>query len=251
MTIAELLIALSVVIIILGVTQLILWRANQTWRRISGDQSAGTQLQKAEGWLRRDLALAAYEGVRMAPGLTNLSGSDGDALWFLSALDPVTGEFVRNSDGTPRWQRNILYYSVVPSNLANAEFQGPGIDIGGYEVSYPYKLLVRKQIDFNAPTTNADTEELITNIAPYLERPNGLVFPSNDAEKVTLVANHFLSFRATPNDALRSVAVVLQAAGLEEARREFPIGARSLLDVRFLMERRMEIFPENRITSPP
>jgi hypothetical protein len=204
--------------------------------------------------LRRDLGLAAYEAVRVAPGPTSLLGRDGDALWFLSAIDPATGQFVRNADGTPRWQRNILYYTVVPNGLDNADFQGAGIDVNGYEASYPYKLLVRKQIDWGTPTAAGDstaTEELISDITPFLERPQGLAFTANDCEQVGLAANHLLSFQATPNNQLRSVRVTLQAAGLEEARKEFPIGARDLLDARFLLERRMEIFPENRIVIPP
>jgi hypothetical protein len=189
----------------------------------------------------------------VAPGVVSLTGSDGDALWFLSAVDPLTGDFVRNDDGSPRWQRNILYYPVVPNGLADVEFQGSGVDDNGYEVSYPYKLLVRKQIDFGAPTLAGDPaqeEELITDITPYLERPQNLTFPANDCETVNLTANHFLSFRATLVPELRSVRFVLQAAAIEEARREFPLGTKSLLDPRFLMERQFEIFPENRTTLP-
>lgn len=248
-TIVESLIALSVVAVILGLTVLFLAQATESWRRVSGDQSAGLQLQKAEGWLRRDLELTAYETVRVAPGMANLNGSDGDALWFLSALDPATGQFLRNPDGTPRWQRNILYYSVVPSNLGGTDFEGAGLNVNGYESSYPYKVLVRKQIDFGESTGPDDTEQLITNIQPYLERPNGLEFASNDAE-VTLVAHHLLSFRAVPEDALRGVLLTLQAAGLEQARKAFPIGSQSLLDARFLLERRIEIFPANRLLGP-
>lgn len=245
-------ISLSVLVAILAITHLIFSRIQQTWNRVSGDQGAGAQLQKAEGWLRRDLALASFDGMRVAPGPTSLSGKDGDAVWFLSAIDPTTGQFVRHSDGTPHWQRNILYYSVVPRNLADAEFQGSGMAVGGYEVSYPYKLLVRKQIDFGTPTSTSSTvsEEMIPDITPYLERPDGLDFKANDCEEVTVTANHLLGFQAGPDPALRSLRVVLQAAGMEEARREFAIGTRTLTDPRFLLERRMEIFPENRMSPP-
>lgn len=253
LTLVELMISLTVLVAILAITHFIFTRINQTWNRVSGDQGAGAQLQKAEGWLRRDLALASFEGMRVAAGPTSLSGKDGDAVWFLSAIDPSTGQFLRNSDGTPHWQRNILYYSVVPGNLADAQFQGSGMAKGGYEVSYPYKLLVRKQIDFGTPTTAGSTtsEELITDITPYLERPDGLDFSADDCEEVTVAANHLLSFQAAPDPALRSLRVVMQAASLEEARREFAIGTRNLLDPRFLLERRMEIFPENRMLTTP
>lgn len=250
LALTELLIAVSILGTVLIITHLIFLRSKQLWSRLSGDQSAGAQLQKAESWLRRDLSLAAYDALRVAPGPSSLVGRDGDAIWFLSAIDPLTGQFVRHDDGTPRWQRNILYYSVIPNGL-EVDFQGSGVDSGGYEASYPYKVLVRKQIDFHAPTLASDptaVEELIPDITPYLERPSGLTFSSNDAEAVTLVANHLLGFQAVPDPGLRSVNLVLQAAALEEARAEFPIGSRSLLDPRFLLERRMEMFPGNQFT---
>lgn len=246
LTLFELLVALSMVAVILGATQLILMSSRQTWARLSGDQAGAFQLQKAESWLRRDLSLTAYETVRVQPGPQSLAGRDGDAVWFLSAIDPATGEFVRHPDGSPRWQRNILYYSVIPKGPA--DFQGSGHQVDGYESSYPYKLLVRKEIDV-APATAASNptaqETQISDIAPYLERPDGVVFPSQDAE-VTLVASHLLRFSVVPDDALRGLRIVLQAAALEEARREFAIGSRPLREPRFLLERRSWMFPENR-----
>lgn len=224
--------------LILLATYQIFLRTNQGWQRLSGDQSASSHLQRAEGWLRRDLSLAAYDRLRISSGPLSLSGKDGDAVWFLSAIDPDTGEFVRNGDGSPRWQRNILYYSVIPAGSGNADFQGAGIAVDGYEVSYPYKLLVRKEIQ---------AQELIDDIGPYLERPNGLDFSSTNTQ-ITLVASRLLSFQVNADDGLRGVRVTLQAASLEEAAREFPIGSRDLLDARFLLERRFELFPENRVS---
>lgn len=70
---------------------------------------------------------------------------------FVFRVAPDTGEFIRNPDGTPRWQRNILYYSVVPVAPNPNEFQGSGIAVDGYEAAYPYKLLVRKESDGASP----------------------------------------------------------------------------------------------------
>jgi type II secretory pathway component PulJ len=248
-SVVDLIVSVSILSVLLGATFFILKSSNTTWRKVSGEQEASGQLAKAEGWLRRDVALTAFGGLNVADSLSSLVGKDGDAIWFLSAIDPATGEFVRNEDGTPRWQRNILYYCVVPTGSNPTGFSGSGIsDDEEYEVSHPGKVLVRKVIDVEPPTVPGDPltqEELITDVSPYLEVPNDSVFSSDDAESVSIVGRNLLSFRAQADDALQRVSFILQAAKLEEQQQRFAVGSRSFIDPEHLLERRFESFPEN------
>lgn len=247
--ILDLLIAISLVTVILGVTFMLLQNSNSTWRKVTSSQGAASQLMQVESWLRRDLVQTAYSTTASGPSLSSLLGRDGDALWFLSAIDPVTGEFVRNEDGTPRWQRNILYYCVVPTGLSAFGFNGSGIEESGFEVSHPGKFLVRKVIDsgdVTTPTDPATQETLLADISSYLEVPNGTSLSAPDSESVTIVGRNLLSFRVERNDPMRRISVVLQAARLENRQLNFTVGSESLLKPGYLLERRLELYPENR-----
>lgn len=248
-TITEMLVALSLTTLLITATFLLMKSSSATYQRVSAGQDAGGQILKAEGWLRRDLAHTAYQATASADSLSTLAGKDGDALWCLSAVDPVTGQFVRNPDGSPRWQRNILYYSVVAPPPYRTGFSGGGIAEGGYEVSNPHKLLVRKVIDSGAPTssTAGPQEELLSDISAHLETPVSGIFADPGAESVALVARDILGFRVRRDDTLQSVTIVLQGAKLRDRQLEFPIGSRSLLLPGYLIERRLEVFPENKL----
>lgn len=239
-TVVEALVALSLVAIILVVTHLVLQQSQQSRRKLSGDQGASQQMFKAEGWLKRDLRGTAYNALTTTPSISSLTGADGDAVWFLSAIDPTTGQFMRDTQGHPAWQRNVLYYCVVPT-VTKEPFTGNGVDEGGYEASHPYKLLIRKVID--SPT-------LIGDISPFLDAPNGYVFSSTNHESVSIIADRLLSFRVTTEDTLRQVKLILRAANLETARREFAIGSKAILDPRFTLERSFEVYPENFFIAP-
>jgi len=253
-TLIELLVSLSAVVALFLVTFAILQNSVQSWRRVSGDQNASAELLKAEGDLRRDLFATSFDALQVADGPTTLTGKDGDAVWFLSAVDPATGRFIRNDDGSPRWQRNILYYSVVPNNL-DVEHQGGGIEEDGYEVSYPYKFLVRKVIDSGTPTDPLDPatqETLLADISSYLERPDGYSFPAGDSEDVSIVARDLLSFRAERIPALLGLNIRLQSANVEEARKLTPIGTASLDTPQHVVERQFSVYAENvEDLSPP
>ncbi len=231
---------------ILLVTFAVLQQSTTSWRRVSGSQGSSSQVFKAENRIQRDLSLTAYEHVRVSDSLNSLSGKDGDALWFLSAVDPNTGEFIRDSMGRPRWQRNILYYMAVPTGLADLGFSGTGVNEDGYEVSYPYKVLVRKVIDNPPPTDPTSEETLMTDISAHLQAPAGYSLDTSNADQVTVVAHDLLGFRVQTDDLLRRVTITLQAANHVEARRDIPLGSQSLLDPKYLFERRVEIFPQNR-----
>jgi hypothetical protein len=252
-TLIELIVSMGAAVALFAVTFALLQTSVISWRRVAGDQDVSGQLLKAESWLKRDLFATAFTAIDTVDGPVTLTGKDGDAVWFLSAIDPATDQFIRNDDGSPRWQRNILYYSVVPSGL-DVEHSGGGIDAGGYEVSYPYKFLVRKVIDNGSVTDPADPatqETLIADITPFLERPVKYNFPSGDSESLFIVARNILSFRVATSVAQRQVNITLQAANVEEAKKLFPIGGQTLEDPQFLMERQFSVYPENRDNLVP
>jgi len=240
-TLVELVVSVSTALILFAVTHALLQSSQKTWNRVSGDENVAGQLLSAESWLRRDLFGASYSALRTAPGPTTLVGRDGDALWFLSAIDPDTGRFMRNDDGTPRWQRNILYYSVIPSSIAT-DHSGPGIDEGGYEVSHPYKFLVRKVIDQGT---------LLSDVTSYLEAPVGYSFPSGDFESVNIISRGLLSFQVATEDDLKQVELSIVAANAQEAGKVFPLGSRSLMNPQFLMLRQFTTNLQNRQTLTP
>ncbi len=249
-TLLEVLVSLGALGMILVITFLVLQQSTASWRRVSGSQDSSSQVLRAEQHLRRDLSMTSFDefSVSDAP-LSNLSGRDGDAVWFLSALDPDSGRFIRNSDGTPRWQRNVLYYLAVPSGPRPGGFSGGGLEQDGYEVSYPFKLLIRKVIDYGPPTDSTDStpaETLIPDISPYLETPHGFQVGKGAAESVGIVARDLLTFRVRTDTDLRRVTVLLRAANHVEAARDFALGSAPLDQPKYLFERRLELFPQNR-----
>lgn len=240
---------------ILAITFVVLQQSTASWRRVTGSQGSSSQVLKAEQYLQRDLSLASFDELRVADTpLSTLTGRDGDAVWFLSAVDPLSGNFIRNQDGSPRWQRNILYYLAVPSGPNPGGFVGSGLEEDGYEVSFPFKLLIRKVIDEGSPTDPLDSnsvEPLITDISPYLETPQGFQVEKGSAESVNVVARDLLTFRIRTDPQLRRVIVLLQAANHAEAGRDFALGNAPLNRAKYLFERRLELFPQNRTAITP
>ena len=104
-------------------------------------------------------------------------------------------------------------------------------------------------IDSGSPTDPSvpdSDESLITDITPYLETPTGMSLSAPNSETYGVVARDLLSFRVNRNDSLEQVVITLQAAQLEQRQKEFPIGSRSLLLQGYLLERRLELYPENK-----
>ncbi len=252
----ELVLVMGMVALLFAVTHIVLNRTIDTWWRVNAKQESDQQLYRAQQSLERDLRAAAFEqqpdratiAVESAPTqLVNLSGADGDVLWFLSAIDPVTGEFRRNPDGTPLWQRNILYYLVTPSNHAqHFGYQDSGLAVSGYEVACPFKLLIRKEIDAQKLLSFAD-------LAPYLNRPDGYDCAGMATSDCTVkpVAANLLSFRVGLRPELSGVAVDLRATALERARREGGISNRDLSEQPFTTQLQFVVMPPNRPPTTP
>jgi hypothetical protein len=253
-----------VITIIFAITQALLTRTIDNWWRVNANADAQQQLYKAQTVLERDLAAAAYEREngretftihKLPPELESLdgAGADGDAFWFLSAIDPVTGRFMRTEDGEPFWQRNVLYYLVTPSAVETLGFEGTGLDLHGYESACPYKILIRKEIDFGTPTDPTDqatSEPLMTyfQIAPLLTRPVGYDLSGMSGPNVSVqpVAANILSFRVDPVNSIGGFEVDLRATAIDRAKREGRIGSRDLANDPATQQLRLTLFPPNR-----
>lgn len=254
--------------IIFAVTQALLARTIDSWWKVNANADAQQQLYKAQNFLERDAASAAYEtevgretiGLEKAPSsLANLSGSDGDVLWFLSAVDPVSGRFQRLQTGEPYWQRNILYYCVTPTSLNTFGYLGAGFNSGGYEGGCPFKVLLRKEIDFGPYTPPASGDDAVdgalkeplmsySDILPYLTRPNGYSTAgmAGPAVSVRPISGNMLSFRVDLSPATRGINLDLRATAIDRARREGPIDNRDLSTDPATQQLQITVFPPNR-----
>lgn len=231
--------------------------ATNTWRSTSASSDAQLALNKARDDLVRDLQNTSFASVRVAGGATTLGPPDGDVVWFLSAIDPSTGNYMRRSDGSPFWQRNILYYSIVPDNhsaLFGYTCSG-GADVDGYENQCPHKVLVRKVIDGGGATdpndeTTEETPLTASEASSYLTRPNGYDTSSMLAESgmtdVSLPSTNLLTFRVqlAPEPAWqREVRVELGSVSILTAGREVRIGSTPLSTTRFYRNLTLSVFP--------
>lgn len=269
-SVLELVLVIGITVLLFGITQAILTSTIDTWWRINSNQASSQQLHRAQRNLEQDLRAAAFErqpdrvtiAVEKAPGaLESLggSGADGDVLWFLSAVDPLTGEFRRHDDGTPFWQRNVVYYLVTPKNLAqHFDYQASGLNVGGYEVACPFKILIRKEIDAGVPTTSdpASAEKLLTysELSAHLNRPDGYncAGMALGSSSVKPIAANLLSFRIDLRPEVQGVSLDLRATAIDRARREGGIDSRDLSSQPVTTQLQFVVIPPNRPpTSSP
>lgn len=243
----EVIVVLGMAALVALIFQLAFSQSIGVYRKVTSEDLAMRNLRKARDRLSQELAVSCFQETRVSPGPTTLVGRDGDAVWFLSATDPATGHFMRRHDGTPFWQRTILYYPVIPAN----KFAGAGLDAGGYEVSCPNKVLVRKVLDTGAATNPADestAEELPADVSMFLDRPDGLDTSAMTGQTVSLVATDLVTFRAVADPAVREVRFDVRSLAIGDASRELAVGSVDLLETRFTSRLDFSIFPVNRST---
>lgn len=246
-SILEVLTAAGLLTLVTLVALVALRQTVRVWHNISGRDQASLQLRRAALRLERDACRASTAQMGLQPGPASLpgGGSDGDVFWFLT---PVAGdgEVYQLSDNSPFFQKQILYYLVVPQGVDSLA-GGPvnaGSDADGYEDRCPYKLLIRKVIDLGSaadPTDEATLETLLTDPAPYLTRPNGFevnfMLSEPGVEEVEVVANHLLQFRVRRGvDHARELEFDLRAVRIDEARREVGLGPVSLAEGPFTLQ---------------
>lgn len=228
-------------------------KSHDLWRRTSGGADAQHSLRKIRNRLTRDLSKTIFTSVGTAEGPNSLGPFDGSALWFLSPVNPTTGEFMRTSTGTPFWQNHILYYAVVPNNHADlVGFNCSGGAVDGFEVQCPHKIVIRKVIDHGdltdpsdegtaeVPFAEADPEIEATDIqGKYLTRPNGLdtsaMLLEDGVVDVSIVSTNILSFNATiANDATqpREIKIETASVSIPSAQKSLRIGQEILKGTR-------------------
>ena len=240
--------------VLLVITTALFTESLGVWRRTDSSDSANREMRKAEAAIERDLELASVSQLSTTPVPPSLgAGNDGDAIWFLSPVDPTTRKMALKDDGSPFWQRNILYYLVVPQNhdatvgMSCNGVAGPT----GFESACPHKVLIRKVIDSGTPTVTTDptTEEaLITNISPYLTRPLGYdvsAMSEPGLEETSIVASRLLGFDILPGSVAAEVNIDLRAVEIEEARRETSVGLVSMFTGRFTQHASVSVFLKN------
>jgi len=248
---------LSFLLLVLGAA---LSDSQRIWRDVWGANQASSQLKRACAGLQREIALTNQVYARSVPAHLAGGGWDGDAIWFTSATDPATGQIARKANGSPLYLRNILYYLIVPRGHAGIygfDCAG-GIGPNNYDDRCPHKVLVRKVIDYNGPSSNESNEEQpmsSTEVAAFLTQPNGLDVSSMTSEStggaqvgpVQLVARDLLWLTCNSKAPASPLPVQLElrASNLLRVHKELAVGRGSLYSAGTTEEVRLSLMPGN------
>lgn len=175
-----------------------------------------------------------------------LSSASGDA---------ATGPVCTTDGGEPFWQRNVLYYTVRPSN----DTCPGGTDGYGYEDMCPHKVLIRKVIDTNpatSPTGNPnDVKEVaLGSMTAYLTRPNetdvSAILGEPQVTAVEVVAVNLLTMRvglAPDANAPGEVLVTYKAFNEPSSRQTTQVGSVALGEHPNTLTYVLSAFPRNTI----
>lgn len=268
-TIIEMFVALGIFAGIMLITTMLLRQSVWVWTSTDSREDAGMVLSKARSSLVRDLAHADLDPsesgeLHFAQTQTSAALGGGDAIWFLSARGP-NGEFVRDSDGYPYWQRNILFYLAKPQNhdAVYGMTCAAGTNPSGDDVC-PHKMLLRVDIDFppvtvplpappNPPGPGDVPEQLIstTDIGNYLIAPTGqdvsAIQSQAGVQEVRIVTTGMLWFKVQPSPGAptEGLQADLRAVAVKEAAKLTPIGSVSLFNSPNTLRNIFSIFPNN------
>lgn len=212
--------------------------------KTESSEDVGLQLRKAYFSLEQDLRAASRLQMSFD------ENENHSVLWFLSAVDQETGELALKEDGTPFWQRNIIYFTATPKDHDSYY----GVRCG--QPSYcPHKVLVRRVVDAG-PSTDSDSaeseiEELLTPslVQDWVERPSSLMDLdfSNAAREERVIATGLLDFKVVlePEGWDREISCRLKGFSHKEAGKSFAIGSQSLESTPFTHEIEASFFPPN------
>ena len=226
LSLAEVLIAAGLFAVFSAVLAVALKQSSSLWLSNSSQLDASARLRKVAVQLERDFPMArvADSGTSTVPASLSSGGYDGDAVWFLSHINPTDEKAHILSDGTPFWQCHVLYYCVVPRNVETlvGGTVPDGKDADNYEDRCSYKVLIRKVIDVGTatdPTDESTAETLMPNADAYLTRPDGYDTSSMTAEpgvmSVEIVATKLLLFRAKKDAAPSRFEFDIRALSVE------------------------------------
>jgi hypothetical protein len=256
MTLIELILSFGLFSLLLVILTLSLTDSSKMWLRVAGKADAEFQLRKAVMRMRQDLLATDISQIKVGTGTPSV--------WFLSNSAPpvlhgpndsTTYVAQYNTDGTPRWQREILYYLIKPANHdAYAGMSCPGSTSDSSDSVCPHKLLIREEIDQKAPAgtdpTNAFVAQTLSDPTTFLTAPTGTnVAPlvTGTVVKSEVVAINLLSMNVTlgpPADA-REVIVDLRAVRLADAAHNIAIGTSDLSTSRYTTQYPLAAVPEN------
>ena len=164
-TTIEVLLASSLFVLITGVIFFALKQGTQVFNQVDGNFDALSQLRRASSWVPEDLRRAnsaTFDTKRVTTG----GGGHGHAIWMLSSEDD-NGVHIRDADGLPIYQKNVLYYLVRPNNHGSIS-DGVNCDVndGAHpegDPFCPHKVLIRTVIrkELNNETLRLDTGCLV------------------------------------------------------------------------------------------
>ena len=248
-SIVELILVAAIFSLFLLVSYLLLNSGLGVWQKTASSQDATFEMSKVRSSLTRDLRETSFEECAVA-GAPPVPGS-GRAIWFLSAVHPATGIFAQRADGSPLWQRNIVYYLTVPSDH-DALF---GMHCAGQDDRCPHKFLVRRVFD-TGPATDPGSaitqqETLLSpgQVGDLLGRPQGygLNISGPTAESQELVATGLLDFEVElqPGPWEHEIQVTVSAFNVQEAGKKFALGSESLKQTPYTHHLLFSVFPGN------
>lgn len=264
LTLVEILLSLAMLSLFLLIGYEMLHMANKTFQQVVGNEDATMQLKRAVRMLQRDIVTtnindtpAMQATVANVPASLPAGAPDGSALCMLSGATNGTGDMVLKGDGEPLWQRNILYYVVVPQG----DPCGGGADAQGFDDRCPHKLLIRKIIDVPPTTTTAGPDETTVasamGIGVFLTRPAGRVDITNmsgeaNVRQVELVARGLVSMQIKlpppypgANSSLPNEVEITLTAFNEPRTSKLAIGTVALTGKPGFLVNKFSLFPRN------
>lgn len=231
-TTMEVLLASSIFMLMTGVIFFALRQSTQVFNQVDGNFDALTQLRRASSWLSKDLRRASpttYESKRVSTG----GGGHGNAIWMLSS-EGDDGVHVRDADGVPIYQKNVLYYLVRPDNHDRVSH---GVVCTIDDTAHPdgdpfcaHKILIRKEIRREPDPSEPETLLSQAEIDSYLTLPDGFDLSGMTSEygtpgvkdgAIRVVGNALLSLEIDQNN-LPFVRLIFRAVRINESRKEIP-----------------------------
>jgi type II secretory pathway pseudopilin PulG len=252
-SLTEILVATTIFSFVVLFSAIYLDRSQQLWRKVNANQDAGLALRKASLDLQQNLVDASGKEFGV---VDNGSGGArmGQAFWFLSAIDPVTGQFVTGANGRPFWQKNILYFLTVPDDH-NSRY---GLTCQQFGRVCPHKILVSKTIDIGNPTTptsaEADEETLMTvgQAQTYLVRPPTLDVTDQESlpevVEARYVCGSLLDMTVTLDEQgskVEEVDILLESGLVEAARNKLVVGKDPFTSPTFVLSKTVGVIPRN------
>ena len=223
------------------------------WSRVESSQDVSEQLLKARDMLLTDLSETSINEL-IVSRFSNSSDTfqAGDVLCLLSPQDPIRKEVGRRGDGTAYWQRNLLYYSAVPSD------HGELFPVGcaGRYATCPHKFLIRRILDTGPVTRYRSALADVERLLPVTSLEGELLVPedfhsdlrSPESGRTALVASGILDFsvRLAPPDGLPGeVEVTLKGFDVREAGKKVNFRETDLETSPYTHTVKFSVFPRN------